>query len=59
LILPGGTATEQLELAELAEATGWEGVFVWEAAFGIDAWTLLAATLLLRMRWDDRPRGCR
>lgn len=42
-ILPGGTATEQLELAELAEASGWDGVFVWEAAFGIDAWSLLAA----------------
>ena len=42
-ILPGGTATEQLELSLLAERAGWDGVFVWEAAYGIDAWTLLAA----------------
>lgn len=42
-ILPGGTATEQLELAVLAEESGWDGVFVWEAAFGVDAWSLLAA----------------
>ncbi|HEY1331586.1 MAG TPA: LLM class flavin-dependent oxidoreductase, partial [Actinomycetota bacterium] len=43
IILPGGTAGEQLELAQLAEANGWDGVFVWEAAFGIDAWSLLSA----------------
>jgi len=42
-VLPGGTATEQLEQAVLAEAAGWDGVFVWEAAYGVDAWTLLAA----------------
>ena len=43
IILPGGTATQQLAQAEAAERAGWEGVFVWEAAFGVDAWTLLAA----------------
>jgi alkanesulfonate monooxygenase SsuD/methylene tetrahydromethanopterin reductase-like flavin-dependent oxidoreductase (luciferase family) len=43
VILPGGTATEQLELALVAERAGWDGVFVWEAAYGVDAWTLLAA----------------
>jgi len=43
VILPGGTATEQLEQAVLAEQAGWDGVFVWEAAYGVDAWTLLAA----------------
>ncbi len=42
-ILPGGTAVEQLEQALLAEQAGWDGVFVWEAAYGVDAWTLLAA----------------
>jgi Luciferase-like monooxygenase len=41
-VLPGGTATEQLEQAILAEEAGWDGVFVWEAAYGVDAWTLLA-----------------
>jgi alkanesulfonate monooxygenase SsuD/methylene tetrahydromethanopterin reductase-like flavin-dependent oxidoreductase (luciferase family) len=43
VILPGGTATEQLEQAVLAEQAGWDGVFVWEAAYGVDAWSLLAA----------------
>src|SRR2546425_8278216 len=42
-VLPGGTATLQLEQAVLAEQAGWDGVFVWEAAYGIDAWALLAA----------------
>jgi len=43
VILPGGTAAEQLEQAFLAEKSGWDGVFVWEAAYGVDAWTLLGA----------------
>ena len=43
MILPGGTATEQLEQAALAEESGWDGVFVWEAAYGVDAWSLLSA----------------
>jgi alkanesulfonate monooxygenase SsuD/methylene tetrahydromethanopterin reductase-like flavin-dependent oxidoreductase (luciferase family) len=42
-VLPGGSATDQLELALLAEQTGWDGVFVWEAAYGPDAWSMLAA----------------
>jgi hypothetical protein len=43
VILPGGSASEQLAQAELAEDRGWDGVFVWEAAYGVDAWSLLAA----------------
>lgn len=43
LILPGGSAVEQLEQAVAAEAAGWDGVFVWEAAYGVDAWGLLTA----------------
>lgn len=42
-ILPGGSATEQLEQAVLAEEHGWDAVFVWEAPYGVDAWSLLAA----------------
>jgi alkanesulfonate monooxygenase SsuD/methylene tetrahydromethanopterin reductase-like flavin-dependent oxidoreductase (luciferase family) len=42
-VIPGGNATEQLELAMLAEQAGWDGVFVWEAAYGADAWSMLAA----------------
>ncbi|WP_112241782.1 LLM class flavin-dependent oxidoreductase [Kribbella monticola] len=43
VILPGGSAREQLEQALLAEQAGWDGVFVWEAAYGVDAWGLLTA----------------
>ncbi len=42
-VLPGGTAPEQVKLAVLAEQSGWDGVFVWEAAYGPDAWCMLAA----------------
>lgn len=42
-VLPGGTAPQQLELARMADRAGWDGIFVWEAAYGVDAWTLLAA----------------
>jgi hypothetical protein len=42
-VLPGGSATEQLEQAVLAERSGWDGVFVPELAYGVDAWSLLAA----------------
>lgn len=43
VILPGGTAPQQLELAVLAEERGWDGVFVWESTYGVDPWALLAA----------------
>jgi alkanesulfonate monooxygenase SsuD/methylene tetrahydromethanopterin reductase-like flavin-dependent oxidoreductase (luciferase family) len=43
IILPGGTATQQLNLAIVAEEAGWDGVFVWEAPYGVDAWGLLSA----------------
>ena len=43
VILPGGTAAQQFEQAVLAERSGWDGVFVWEAGYGVDAWTLLGA----------------
>src|SRR5262245_31460791 len=43
VILPGGPASAQVEQAVLAEQHGWDGVFVWEAAYGVDAWALLGA----------------
>ncbi len=43
IVLPGGRAEQQLEQAVLADEAGWDGVFVWEAAYGVDAWTLLGA----------------
>jgi alkanesulfonate monooxygenase SsuD/methylene tetrahydromethanopterin reductase-like flavin-dependent oxidoreductase (luciferase family) len=49
-VIPAGTAPEQLELAVLAEEAGWDGVFVWEAAYGADAWTMLAAMAAMTSR---------
>src|ERR1044071_2001334 len=43
IVLPGGSAQRQLEQAVMADKYGWDGVFVWEAAYGVDAWTLLGA----------------
>lgn len=50
VILPGGTAPEQLEQAILAERSGWDGVFVWETGYGVDAWSLLAAMAVATTR---------
>ncbi|MGI8792739.1 MAG: hypothetical protein ACR2H3_06145 [Acidimicrobiales bacterium] len=36
-VLPGGSARLQLDLAVAADANGWDGVFVWEVAYGVDA----------------------
>jgi alkanesulfonate monooxygenase SsuD/methylene tetrahydromethanopterin reductase-like flavin-dependent oxidoreductase (luciferase family) len=49
-VLPGGTAGEQLEQAVLAEKSGWDGVFVWEAPYGVDAWGLLSAMAAVTSR---------
>jgi hypothetical protein len=49
-VLPGGSTTEQLELAVMADDSGWDGVFVWEAAYGFDAWSLLTAMAMRTSR---------
>lgn len=45
-ILPFGDARVAAECAELAEQSGWDGFFVWEAAWGVDAWVALAAAAM-------------
>ena len=50
VVLPGGTATEQFELALLAERSGWDGVFVWETGYGVEPWTLLGAIAAVTRR---------
>lgn len=42
-VIPSGSAREQLEYAILADEAGWDGVFVWEGSYGVDAWSLLSA----------------
>ncbi len=42
-VLPGGTPRQLVEHAVLADEAGWDAVFVFEVAYGPDAWTVLAA----------------
>lgn len=45
-VLPYGDARTAADLAARAERAGWDGFFVWEAAWGIDAWVSLAAAAM-------------
>jgi alkanesulfonate monooxygenase SsuD/methylene tetrahydromethanopterin reductase-like flavin-dependent oxidoreductase (luciferase family) len=45
-VLPYGDARTAADLAALAERHGWDGFFVWEAVWGIDAWVALAAAAM-------------
>jgi alkanesulfonate monooxygenase SsuD/methylene tetrahydromethanopterin reductase-like flavin-dependent oxidoreductase (luciferase family) len=42
-VLPYGDARTAADLAHDAEQAGWDGFFVWEPVWGIDAWICLAA----------------
>ena len=41
-VIPWADADEIAELAAAAEEHGWDGVFVWEPVWGVDAWISLA-----------------
>jgi alkanesulfonate monooxygenase SsuD/methylene tetrahydromethanopterin reductase-like flavin-dependent oxidoreductase (luciferase family) len=43
IVLPYGDADAAMGLAVLAEEHGWDGFFVWEPVWGIDAWVSLTA----------------
>jgi alkanesulfonate monooxygenase SsuD/methylene tetrahydromethanopterin reductase-like flavin-dependent oxidoreductase (luciferase family) len=45
-VLPRGDARTAATLAAEAEAAGWDGFFVWEAVWGIDAWVALSAAAM-------------
>ena len=45
-VLPYGDARTAAELAAVAEDHGWDGFFVWEAVWGMDAWMLLTAAAM-------------
>jgi alkanesulfonate monooxygenase SsuD/methylene tetrahydromethanopterin reductase-like flavin-dependent oxidoreductase (luciferase family) len=40
-VVPWGDATDVGDLAAAAEEAGWDGLFVWEPVWGVDAWVLL------------------
>ncbi len=44
--LPRGDARTAAETAALAEQAGWDGFFVWEPVWGVDAWVCLAAAAM-------------
>ncbi len=41
-VVPAGDAADVAEMASVAEVAGWDGLFVWEALYGVDAWVSLA-----------------
>src|SRR6266511_2364263 len=45
-VIPYGDARTTAELAALAERNGWDGIFVWESIWGLDARAMLAAAAL-------------
>jgi alkanesulfonate monooxygenase SsuD/methylene tetrahydromethanopterin reductase-like flavin-dependent oxidoreductase (luciferase family) len=49
-VLPYGDARTAAELAAVAEEHGWDGFFVWEAVWGIDAWMMLTAVAMRTVR---------
>lgn len=42
-VFPFADAKMALEAGHLAEEMGWDGFFVWEAIWGVDAWVMLGA----------------
>ncbi len=42
-VVPHGDASDVAEMAAIAENSGWDGLFVWEAIYGVDAWVSLGA----------------
>ena len=45
-VLPYGDASTAGEMAYAAEQAGWNGFFVWEPVWGIDAWVSLTAAAM-------------
>jgi len=46
VILPTGDARTAANFAREVEAAGWNGFFVWEPIWGIDAWVCLTAAAM-------------
>jgi alkanesulfonate monooxygenase SsuD/methylene tetrahydromethanopterin reductase-like flavin-dependent oxidoreductase (luciferase family) len=45
-VVPWGDAGDIAEMAVVAEDHGWDGLFVWESIYGVDAWISLAAAAM-------------
>lgn len=49
-VLPSGDARTAADLARQAEDAGWDGFFVWEPVWGVDAWVSLTAAAMRTSR---------
>jgi alkanesulfonate monooxygenase SsuD/methylene tetrahydromethanopterin reductase-like flavin-dependent oxidoreductase (luciferase family) len=49
-ILPAGDARTAANLAQAADQAGWDGFFVWEPVWGVDAWVSLTAAAMVTSR---------
>src|SRR5438093_1093575 len=49
-VFPFQDARLAAEFARDAEAAGWDGIFVWEPVWGIDAWMQLTAAAMTTQR---------
>jgi alkanesulfonate monooxygenase SsuD/methylene tetrahydromethanopterin reductase-like flavin-dependent oxidoreductase (luciferase family) len=49
-VVPHADAREFAELATLGERCGWDGVFTWEAVWGVHAWVTLGAAAMVTER---------
>lgn len=45
-VYPGGEALDAAATAQAAERARWDGFFVWEPVWGIDAWVSLTAAAM-------------
>src|ERR687893_1811835 len=45
-VFPGGDARTAADFAKAAEHAGWDGFFVWEPVWGVDAWVSLTAAAM-------------
>ena len=45
-VMPFGDARDAANLARVAEASGWDGFFVWDSVWGVDAAVMLAAAAM-------------
>jgi alkanesulfonate monooxygenase SsuD/methylene tetrahydromethanopterin reductase-like flavin-dependent oxidoreductase (luciferase family) len=45
-VLPYGDARTAADLAQAAEQSGWDGFYVWEPVWGVDAWVCLTAAAM-------------
>lgn len=50
IVFPYGSAREAADMAREAEQAGWDGFFVWEPVWGIDAWIQLTAAAMQTSR---------